>query len=212
MPSWAVWRRVGAAPRRSPSDEVSPPRSFRSTPLELERFSGRPGPDALEIVMAALAYRFHNVATRLAERPHGPVRVRPRLSGASAAANTLRPQTPAPTTAEQQTSAAMSAGRSRLRRIQRSGDCLSRITVTPSVGVRLAAAAAVHMHHWRIGGLRQRRSESCFVGGAELPATPPTRCSASRGSISLGDWRAGRGVSSGWRCCHAGAGAGCRRE
>jgi hypothetical protein len=44
MPPWAVRRRVGAAPRRSPSDEVSPPRSFRSTPLELGRFSGPPRP------------------------------------------------------------------------------------------------------------------------------------------------------------------------
>ena len=92
-------------------------------------FLGPRRPDALKIVIEALAYRFHKVATQLADRPRAPVRVG-RDSGASAAANTVA-SNPYAKHSRAANLAAMSAGRSVLRRGAPSARCESEAASGP---------------------------------------------------------------------------------
>jgi hypothetical protein len=131
---WAVWRRVGAAPRRSPSDEVSPPPSFRSTPLELGRFSGR-----LDLMHWKLSWRrWHTVSTTLP--PGSPTgHTHPSASGEALGRLRGRQHTEASNPCAKHSSAANLAAMSAGRSVDRQSD-----------GINLAQTCSPPAHESRI--------------------------------------------------------------
>ena len=168
---WAVWRRVGAAPRRSPSDEGSPPRSFRSTPLELGRFSGR-----LDLMHWKLSWRrWHTVSTTL---PPGSPTGHAHQSASAEALGRLRGRqhaeasTPCANQSRAAILAAMSAGRSR---------CGHGVDACgPGLPLRDRRAAATSLDGWARAAAQWQQSDvgSCSRRTVRRRADPALTASA----------------------------------